>query len=272
MPADARLWNNLAKRFFSIDPPLRPSAEDTEIVRHAVEELVPDSTAIRAMILGVTPEFVDLNWGANTDLIAIDHNQSMIDAVWPGPEDSAINADWTAMPLPDASRNVALCDGGLTLLDPEQLTLVAQELRRVISPNGLFIVRAFVPQQAVPSTAEIINDFVSRRVEGLSRFKIRLWTSLQNDPQEGVQLAGAWNAIEQTVGNIAQVFRKRGVSEEAAETVVQWRGNRNVYRFPTPERISQLFCDDPGGFKLTRVNRPGYVTGDQCPTLVFLRV
>ena len=139
-------WTKISRRWKQLAPPLRPCAEDiagyTEVIRLWTTSFgVP-----RALILGVTPELYYLSWPAGKELIAVDHTQGMIDTVWPGPKSSAICAGWTELPLPDRSRDVVLCDGGLNGLSyPDDLSRLVHELHRVVAPNGLCGIRLFVP-------------------------------------------------------------------------------------------------------------------------------
>jgi len=43
----------------------------------------------------------------------VDRTQAMVDNLWPGPKQEAHCTDWLALTLPDGSRDLVLCDGGL---------------------------------------------------------------------------------------------------------------------------------------------------------------
>src|SRR5690606_18359058 len=123
-------------------PPLRPSSDDVAAYTEALRGL--DAPAPHALILGVTPELYRLPWRDGTTLLAVDSTQAMIDAVWPGDPAVAFRASWTSLPLPDASQHIVVCDGGLAMLRyPDQQRALATELRRVIAPDGLFVLRLY---------------------------------------------------------------------------------------------------------------------------------
>src|SRR5262249_39272964 len=126
-------WGDMALQWGRLGPPLRPSAEDLGFGTRAVDQWQRRHGAPRGLSLGVTPELYHQCRAFAADLLAVDHTQKMIDAVWPGPPRQAVLADWTDMPLEAASRDLAFCDGGLQLLAyPHGYRRLVAELRRVL--------------------------------------------------------------------------------------------------------------------------------------------
>src|SRR5882724_8200549 len=139
-------WHATAQRWNQIGPPLRPSPEDIAIYAAAINRWILANGAPRALILGVTPELYRLSWPSGTALQAVDRTSGMIEAVWPGPRSVVLCADWTAMPLPARSQDVALCDAGLILVSfPHGLSKIVRVLQQVLTPGGLFVTRLFLP-------------------------------------------------------------------------------------------------------------------------------
>ncbi len=139
-------WPALAAQWRWVVPPLRPAPEDLRLVEEAAREWTGRREAPRVLLLGVTPELYRLPWPEGTDFLAVDRAQAMIDAVWPGPSDAVLCADWLELTLPDASRDVALCDGVLNLLSyPQEQSRLARLLREALADEGLFVCRLFVP-------------------------------------------------------------------------------------------------------------------------------
>lgn len=135
--APTEQWAAVAKQWGQVGQPLRPSPQDIAVVSEIVSSWANLHGTPRAMILGVTPELYNMSWPVGSEIIAVDHTQAMIDVVWPGPRDAAKCAEWTNMPLPDKSRDIAVCDGGVILLKyPEEHRQLVDELSRIIALNG----------------------------------------------------------------------------------------------------------------------------------------
>src|SRR5205823_2871589 len=128
-------------------------------------------------------------WPAATDLAAADHTRSMIEAVWPGPRSAVVCADWTDLPLEEKSRDLVLCDGGLHLLShPHAHRRWVRELRRVVTVNGLCILRLFVPPQHRETAAGVLRELLAGAIPNLNVLKLRLGMALQESSEAGVQL------------------------------------------------------------------------------------
>src|SRR5689334_1890777 len=115
-PCPGDHWMHIARAWSHSGPPLRVSREDVAAYADAVATLRTSPQAPRVLVLGVTPEIHGMPWPRGSDVVAVDRSEAMIAAVWPGPPGSAHRGEWTALPLPDRSRDVVLCDGGVHLL------------------------------------------------------------------------------------------------------------------------------------------------------------
>ena len=192
----------------------------------------------RVLLLGVTPELYRLPWPEGTQLLAVDRTQAMIDYVWPGPPDSALCSGWTELPLPDASRELMLCDGGLGMMDyPEGQARLAGELRRVVSEGGLCVFRLFAPPEERESVQDVLGDLKGGRIPGLRRLASELGWSVEH---------------------VLTVNMHRDSSERSC-----WSGVGEVRR---------LFCESTGGFEMESVEVPPYELGDCCPIVALRRI
>ncbi len=154
-------WQENARQWQHLGPPLRPSPQDIGFFEDAVQEWIHHYGAPRVLLLGVTPEIYRLPWPEGTDFLAVDHSQAMIDAVWPGPKEAAQCADWLSLKLPDNSRDIVLCDGGLPLLAyPREQQQLVRILRDVLSDQGLCILRLFVPPSQQESPDAVLRDLL----------------------------------------------------------------------------------------------------------------
>lgn len=267
-----RHWPDIAKQWSQVGPPLRPSAEDLAIVVDAVKHFPRP----RVLVLGVTQELYRLPWPAGTSILAVDHTQAMIQALWPGPRDTAINAEWTDMPLPSGSRDVVLCDGGLALLNyPRDQKRMVSEIARVLSPGGLCIFRFYVPPAVRESPRVVLDDLVAGRIPNLNELKIRLCMAMQDDAAAGVRLGDVWNAVRNAVRHAAADFQQLagniGWPIEHLVAINTYRDSDVRYHFIGLEGIRDIFCQSPGGLEIDSIRLPHYAMADRFPTVIFRR-
>ena len=267
-----RHWGRTACYWPRIGPPLRPCEEDLAFVRDAVREWDGKGTAPRVLVLGVTPEFWSFPWPQGTDILAVDRSEPMIRAAWPGPRHCVLCADWLEMALPDASRDIALCDGGLHLLAyPQEQGQLIRRLRGVLSDNGLCILRLYVPPPRRESSRTVLEDLLAGRVANLNVLKLRLSMALQKSAEEGVALTSVWAAVRQVVPDLAALAAAIGWPAGQAEAFEVYRDSPARYHFVTIEQVRGLFCCEPGGFDLPCVREPSCELGGRYPTAVLQR-
>ena len=265
-------WPEIARQWQEVGPPLRPVAEDARFVLEAVSEWGRQPTPPRVLLLGVTPELYGLPWPAGTDFLAVDRTHAMIDVVWPGPREAILCADWLAMGLPDCSRDIVLCDGGLHLLGyPEEQRRLVHLLANALSDEGLCILRLYVPPVEPDSPDGILADLLGGEIRDLNILKLRLWMSLLGSPDEGVELGTVWRAIHEVAPDLEALATRLGWPLEHTLAINAYRGSTARYFFLTVDQVLDLFCRDPGGFQLSDIRVPSYERGEQCPTLVLQR-
>lgn len=270
LTAEAQRSQRGGKTFSSLRP-LRPGDEPFRAER-------PGSSPSemrrppRALILGVTPELYRLPWPAGADVLAADHTQEMIDAVWPGPREAAIHADWTALPLPDGSRDIVLCDGGIHLLThPQAHEQLVRSVRRVLAPGGVCVLRLFVPPAQREAPGTVLQDLAAGRMSSLNVLKLRLAMSMQPSPGEGVQLSGVWDAVHRAEPDSERLAARLGWTLEHLLAINTYRDCPRRYHFVSVDEVRALFCASPGGFAMESVHVPTYELGERCPIVVFRR-
>ncbi|MHC4711919.1 MAG: hypothetical protein ACYTAN_01435 [Planctomycetota bacterium] len=265
-------WPEVARKWRLLGPPLRPSPEDVRFCEDAAREWIRHRGAPRVLLLGVTPELYHLPWPEGTDLLAVDRTRAMIEAVWPGPREAALCEDWLEMNLPGGSRDIVLCDGGLNLLAyPGEQRRLAGILRGVLSGEGLFIFRLFVPPAGRESTDMILKELLAGEIPNLNILKLRLWAALQNSPMEGVELDTVWRAIHAAAPDLEGLASRIDWPLENTLAINAYRGSTARYYLGTVDDVTGLFCGDPGGFEVLRVCMPSYEGGERCPTVVLRR-
>jgi SAM-dependent methyltransferase len=265
-------WTEVARRWAMVGPPLRPTAQDlgfvVETIRRQSEE--QNNRALRAVILGVTPELYRLPWPPGTDLIAVDHTQAMIDAVWPGDRTQVICGDWVNIPLGTGSRDLALCDGGLHLMrHPQDQAQFVRGLRGVLEPGGRLVVRLFSCPDRQESVAAVMADLMDGRIPNLNILKLRLGMALQRDATEGVRLGEVWAALQQVAPDLVELAERLGWRVDHTLSINTYRDCDKRYHFLTTQDALSLFCRQPGGFVHEMTNQPTYALGERCPTVVF---
>jgi SAM-dependent methyltransferase len=265
-------WPEIARQWRQVGPPLRPHAQDVDFVHKAVLDEHRSGEPPRVLLLGVTPELYRLPWPPGTDVLAVDRTQAMIDLVWPGPSGSVRCADWLAMALPDASRDVVLCDGGLHLLAyPQEQRRLAGLLARVLCDGGLCILRLYVPPERREPPTAVLEDLLAGRVPDLNFLKLRLWMALLDDPAEGVELGAVWQAVHEVAPDPAALAARIGWPLDHVLAIDAYRGSRARYHFVTVDQALRTFCGAQGDFEPTDIWVPSYGLGEQCPTVVLQR-
>jgi hypothetical protein len=268
----ANHWREMARCWKIIGPPLQPTTEDIAFYTEAIYEWVQSNGPARVLLLGVTPELYRLPWPEGTELLAVDHTWDMIDGVWPGPKDAVCCAEWTAMPLPDASRDIVLCDGGMNLLRyPREHRQLVYVLRRLLSDHGLCILRLYVPPLQREAPEMVLRDFVQGRVSSADILKLRLGMALQKKLMSGVKLKAVWDVFHEVATGPRRLGRRIGWSAEQMHAIDIYRGCEERYCFLSVADVRDLFCESPGGFRLDSVHLPSYQLGERCPTVVLRR-
>ena len=260
-------WSDIARRWAQVGPPLRPSAEDVAVYAGIVRTI----KSPRALILGVTPELYRLPWPSDASVLAADHTFGMIEAVWPGPREAVMCADWRDLPLPDASRNLVMCDGGVHLLPyPHGQRKLATTLHRVIEPGGVCILRLFVPPAVRESGDQVLDDLLAGRIPNLNVLKLRLGMALQENANVGVELRLIFDVIARLAPSISDLADRLGWPREHLLAVESYRDSRTRYHFVTIDEVIDLFCLSPGGFEVEKTHVPAAY--ERCPFVVLRRV
>ena len=260
-------WSEIARRWAQVGPPLRPSEEDVAFYAGVVRTV----RSPRALILGVTPELYRLPWPSGASVLAADHTCVMIDAVWPGPREAVMCADWRVLPLPDASRNLVMCDGGVHLITyPDGQHKLVTALRRVIEPGGLCILRLFVPPAVRESDDQVLDDLLAGRIPNLNVLKLRLGTALQETPTAGVELRLIFDVIARLAPSLNDLADRLGWQREHLLAVESYRDSRTRYHFVTMADVIEMFCRSPGSFAVEKTHVPAAY--ERCPFVVLRRV
>jgi hypothetical protein len=265
------LWEQQARHWARVKPPLRPSGEEIRRAQQEVDRwLARGGRSTSGLILGVTPELVALKWPEGCRVMAADLSLPMIRGVFAGPgpggaRPSALLADWSALPLADRSVGLVLGDGCFVLVGREAGRLVAAGVRRILEVEGSFLIRVFVRPGTVERPGAVRDDLLAARFGNFHVFKFRLLMSLV-DGAGNVRVAEAYEFFRERCGDPGELARRLGWPVEEVRTIEAYRDQRAVYWFPTPDE----FLETVGGeFGLEETLTPRYEMGDRCPIFVF---
>jgi len=262
-------WSEIARRWAQVGPPLRPSVEDVAFYASAIGGVKASSSPPRALILGVTPELYRLTWPRGSSVLAADRTCAMIEAVWPGPREAVMCAQWTDLPLPNASRDIVMCDGGVHLLSyPDGQQKLALSLRRIVEPGGLCILRLFVPPVVRESGDQVLDDLLARRIANLNVLKLRLGMALQENASEGVELRLIFDVISQLAPSLNDLADRLGWQREHLLAIESYRDSRSRYHFVKMADVVDLFCQSVGGFAVEKTQGTAH---ERCRFLVLRR-
>ena len=266
-------WDRVSKHWKFQEPPLSPSLEDLRVIDLAVAAWFERNKRLaRVLILGVTPQFLRLNWPKRTKITAIDRSEVMIERVWPGKRKDAILGEWRSMNLANHSIDIVLCDGGFLFLDyPTGQKSVIDQLARVIAIDGIFIGRLYLPPKRKEKTDKVLADFRSGKIKNVAMLKMRLAMSLQRTCKEGVVLQDIWNTLNHYCPDFRQIARKLDWKTETLATLEHYRNSKERFYFPKLSQVERLF-QTPRAFRVLDRVQPSYLMGEQYPTIILQRV
>lgn len=267
-------WQDHARNWSSLGPPLRPSPDDVRIVEEAVRERWPAGEAgPRTLLLGVTPEIAGCRWPQATRLVALDRSRAIIDALWPAPTApagaSAVCGDWQAMPLDAARFDVVVGDGCYNSMQfPDGARTLGREVERVLGPAGILIIRVFLRPERPETLDDIARDLRRDAIEGIHALKWRVAAAIHGTTEEGVRLADIWNAWQGLLPLTVEQGARRGWRPGEFATLDAYRGLATRCCFPTIDDFRRTAAET---FDEVRCAMGHYELAERCPTFVLAR-
>ena len=268
-------WSRAALVWNQLGSPLRPVEADLIPVRGGLASWCAEhpGKAPRGLVLGVTPELYRLPWPDRQLVRAAERTPEMVSHVWPGDAAQVLNADWTDMPLQSAGVDIALCDGGLHLLDhPHGQRRLFTVLADAVAPGGLLILRLFVPPTRRETADDVLAALFAGDIGDMNRLKMRLSMALQDSPEAGVALHTVWRTLRDAAGDWPRLARLVGWDLEHLQAIDTYRDSTaRKHYIDEPTTLGLVDEAADGAFEPVGRYEPGYPMGERCPTVVLRR-
>jgi SAM-dependent methyltransferase len=238
-------------------------------MREWTSPVLEKASVQRVLVLGVTPEIVQLNWPAGAHLVGIDSSPAMIVSLWQGNAAALSHvacARWQQMPLDDATFDAVVGDGSLNALSSlDDYGKVFGEVSRVLKPEGVLVLRCFVR----PPHAETPERVVLKAMEGefptTAAFRLRFAFAVAN-ADGSIGLAALHDAFNALVPDRDALARITGWPRQDIDRVDTDKDSRVRLTFPTH---SQLVSLSEPIFRIEGAARGTYTQADHCPTFLF---
>jgi hypothetical protein len=222
-----------------------------------------------AIVLGVTPGIMELQWPADVTLLALDHSLPMINAQWQANESApsvASCARWQAMPVPDGVADAIVGDGSLNALSSlADYPDVLSELARVVKRDGVIVLRFFIRPPGGDSVEEIMDAVMRRAFPTSATFRFRLTMALTKDDGSVVlgEFLDQFNALFPDREKLAAAA---GWPMDEIDRFDMDRGSRVALTFPDEATIRAIVAPF---FDVISVRQGSYPLADRCPTVAF---
>lgn len=266
-------WSRMdARVFLSIPPPLRPSAEDLAAYARLATRWQGAGSAPRLLVMGCTPDFWDLPLPEGARRMAVDKSPAMLQQLWPGGLAHGMHADWSTLPVANASQDLVLCDGGFTLLAyPGAQRRVALEIARVLDRGGLLLMRMHPQVTPAESADTVMAQFLAGRVANSSELKLRLAAALCDNPRLGVALDQVWQVFHRSARAVDDLPRACGWPQQDIDRMRAYAGCMDRYTFPSLDEQVAVLATPGSPFTLIAVEQPGRPAGFSSPILALQR-
>jgi hypothetical protein len=268
-------WDEQAKQWKYITEPLKPSAIDINNLTHWIYKLYETrNQPLTVLLLGVTPEIVNIHWPEGTRLFAIDKNMAMLTSVLPRStsfiQPIALTADWLHFPLKSASFDMVIGDGCYNLLAWSEYESLTKAIKSLLNnEGGVFISRFFLRPEHNESLDSLKQKIINQHFDNFSAFKLTLLMTLQHDVNKGVCLKEVWDCWDQHFKQIVFAYQHNLAWADDAVNVINNYKNKHVfYTFPTLVEVKNHLQKN---LREEKIFIPSYQLGDHCPTFKYAK-
>lgn len=270
MPEDH--WKRTHLNLMPGRPPWRPNGEDQKFMREMAGQALGRSRKdARLLVLGVTPDIIQLDWPNDTHIVAIDSSPGMIASTWrpnATARSSIVCARWQDMPLTDAAFDAVVGDGSLNALpDLSQYGEVLRQAARVLKPGGVLVLRCFLRPDPAARPEHIVSTALSGAFPNTSAFRLPFAFSLTG-PDGSVGLAHLRELFNTLVPDREGFARATGWPREDIDKVDIDKDSQVRLTFPTEPQLISL---SRSLFEIERLAHGTYTQSEYCPTVLFRR-
>lgn len=191
---DLGLWDAQFEVFKTMTPPLRPHESEVAIMQQLVGEQAANVGRRRfdALVLGLTPEYVGLQWPAEGKVTVVDRSRHVVQEWWPGDvpgRREIVVADWLDMPFGPGEFDLILGDGVFNFMPyPSGFQSFAAVLSRFLRRGGRMAIRVFVQPDPAEQPGDLLEEYRRSETIDYFGFRFRLAQSIQESPELGLYL------------------------------------------------------------------------------------
>ncbi len=222
------------------------------------------------VVLGVTPELVQLSWPKNTRLLAFDHSADMIASVW-SPHSrnpsSVQQVSWQKMPLSDQSADLVIGDGCFTVLPcADDYRNVLAESARVLKRTGLLVLRCFIRPERSESLEEVLAEVLAGQIGSFHALKWRVAMAIIPDEELSVAVTDIHATFERLFPDRDQLAKNTGWPRTAIDTIDAYHEMDTRYTFPTMSAFRKLALPF---VNVVDIRQGHYELAERCPIFCF---
>ncbi len=256
-----------------LPPPRSPSPEDGAAMLALAGDVLGRSTPLSVLLLGVTPQIVQLDWPSTVRLLAVDSNPAVANTAWAPSAKIDLRLElamWDALPVESGSVDLIVGDCSFNALsDFEFYEAVAAECARALAPDGAMVLRFFGPVNPRKTPDQAIADARLCEDNRLSHFRLDLAVAISGGSGfvDALQIRATFDEKEPDRERFAA--RTGATIEEISRAI-----DLPAERFP--ELTLNYFSVEEIGermkpwFTIDAVYQPHYFKGELCPTLRLL--
>jgi SAM-dependent methyltransferase len=252
-----------------VRPPWHPSREDGAFMREWTRPILEKASVQRILVLGVTPEVVQLGWPLDAHIVGIDSSPAMVASLWQGNGSTPSHvtcARWQQMPVSDGAFDVVVGDGSLNALPSlDEYGEVLDEVSRVLKPGGVLVLRCFVRPPNVETPERVLLNAMAGEFPTTAAFRLRFAFAVA-DADGSIGLKALHDAFNALVPDRDALARITGWPRQDIDRVDNDKDSRVRLTFPTQ---SQLVSVSEPIFRIEGSARGTYTQADHCPTFLF---
>ena len=245
------MWNSRIDLYKSMTPPLRPDVSEVELLKDTITQLRASRCGqpLHVLLLGLTQEYLLMDWPEDVDLKVIDRSELMISHFWPGDiagKRQLVRADWLSMPFADSTFDLIIGDGVFNLMSyPDGFGRFAHVLTQKLRTGGMLWVRVFTQSSPPEKPEALICEYGRSDSIHYFEFRYRLACSLQE------VLPGGFDGTKETLDrymvdqgiSLSELYRKSSFTPPEIPPQVNVPKDLNPVFYPTREQFSDLLAD-----------------------------